>query len=167
MRCIFLFLLLAPLLAGAQTIYVVRHAEKETPPADADRMMRADPPLSAAGMKRAAALFDLLKSENITQVWSTPFKRTRATVQALADYRQLPVRDYAPRADSTEAMVKQLLQLNTGVVLIAGHSNTVDDIVNAFTGEQTIPGDLSESQYGDLFILRKKEGKYVLERSSF
>ena len=65
------------------------------------------------------------------------------------------------------ALIHRLAQLPSGTVLIAGHSNTVDDLVNGLTGEKTIPGDLDESRYGDLFILRKKDGKFVLEIASF
>lgn len=167
MRYTMLLLLLLPLLGSSQTIYVVRHAEKEAVAADADRMLRADPPLSAAGMARAQSLLEKIGADSISEVWSTPYQRTRATVQAVAEKWNRVVQSYSPRADSTAALIHRLAQLETGTVLIAGHSNTVDDLVNGFTGEKTIPGDLDESRYGDLFILRKKDGKFVLEIASF
>ena len=77
------------------------------------------------------------------------------------------VQSYSPRADSTDALLRRLARLPAGTVLIAGHSNTVDDLVNGLTGENSIPGDLDESRYGDLFILRKKDGKFILEIASF
>ncbi len=167
MRMIFLLFCLAAFSARAQTIYVVRHAEKQVVAADADQMMQRDPDLSEAGMQRAARLAELLKGTSMSAIYSTAYRRTRATVAKVAEQSGLEIQIYSPRPDSTQKLVEALRSLHTGTVLITGHSNTVDDIVNGITGEKSIPGDLDESEYDNLFVLRKEAGKWVFERRKF
>jgi len=158
------------LIAGtlsAQTIYVVRHGEKAVPAADATAKEKSDPPLSEAGLQRADRLALLLNQQPVTEIWSTPYIRTRATVAKLSERWQVPVQTYQPHPDSTRQMLRHVLQRADGVVVIAGHSNTVDDIVNSITGEASLPGDLDESEYDNLFVLRKEGGKFVLERRKY
>jgi hypothetical protein len=50
--------------------------------------------------------------------------------------------------------------------LIVGHSNTVDDIVNKLTGQNLLQ-DLPNSQYGDLFIVKKKGNNYSFSKARF
>jgi hypothetical protein len=52
-------------------------------------------------------------------------------------------------------------------MLIVGHSNTVDDIVNQLIGRTIIQGDLPETQYGDLFIVKKKGKKFIFKQQHF
>ncbi len=167
MRIVFLLLCLAACSAHAQTIYVVRHAEKQVVAADADQMMQRDPELSELGMQRAVRLAELLKAVPVSAIYSTPFRRTKATVAKVAEQSGLEVQIYSPRADSTRKLIENMRALNAGTILITGHSNTVDDIVNGITGESHIPGDLDESEYDNLFVLRKEAGKWIFERRKF
>lgn len=138
--------------------YIVRHAEK----APSDGMMTSDVPLSAEGEARAQALVDVLKNKKIQTIYATPYKRTRGTVQPLSTSMGVPVQTYDPRDTSFIHKVKSINQS----VLIAGHSNTVDDLVNGLTGKSLLK-DLPETQYGDLFIVKKKGGKYSLQQQRF
>jgi len=140
------------------TYYVVRHAEKET------ATMSGDVPLSAAGKQRAEALKDMLLDKHIQTIYSTNYLRTKSTAQPLADALHVPVKLYNP-ADT--GFVPRLKNANSGNVLIVGHSNTVDDIVNQLEGQKVIPGDLPESEYGDLFIVKRKGNKYSFEKMHF
>lgn len=153
--------------AGAQTIYVVRHGEKAVVAPDASMKEKSDPPLSEEGLQRAIRLAGILKGEKVSEIWSTPYQRTRLTVAKVAEQAGVAIQDYKPRPDSTNALIQRVTSLNEGVVVIAGHSNTVDDIVNAITGQNSIPGDLDESIYDNLFILRKENGKFVLETRKY
>jgi hypothetical protein len=88
-------------------------------------------------------------------------------VAKVAEQSGLEVQIYSPRTDSTKKLIESMRALNAGTVLITGHSNTVDDIVNGITGEGHIPGDLDESEYDNLFVLRKEGGKWIFERRKF
>ena|SRR5688572_12323246 len=136
--------------------FVVRHAEKET------NTMTSDVKLSDQGRQRAAALRVALADEKIQDVYSTNYIRTKSTVQPTADSKQLQVKTYQPM-DTT--FFKSLRETNRNT-LIAGHSNTVDDIVNQLLGTKQL-SDLPETQYGDLYIVTKKGKKFSLEVKKF
>lgn len=148
------------LLASCSTTnyYVVRHAEK----APSDGAMTSDVPLSAEGEKRAMALSGALHSKKIAHIYATPYKRTQGTAQHLSQVLGVPIQTYDPR----DASFVQKLKTQQKNILVVGHSNTVDDIVNGLTGESLLK-DLPETQYGDLFIVKKKGGKYSLQQKRF
>lgn len=143
--------------------YVVRHAEKAAPSAN----MTSDVPLSEAGSNRAQALRDSLQEQNINALWSSNTTRTRSTLQPYGSLSGLPVKVYPN--DSLDKYISQW-KSTRGNLLIAGHSNTVDNIVNGLMGQNTLT-DLLETQYGDLFIVHKKKGLFRtrlwLERKRF
>lgn len=126
------------------TIYVVRHAEKLTnDPAE------KDPALSPEGEQRVQALAKYLEKEKIAAVFSTNYKRTRSTVQPLAEKYKLTVQTYDPKDNA--ALKNQVLQNFTGkTVVIAGHSNTILDIVEAFGAEKPAT-EVPDSKYDHIF----------------
>ena len=136
--------------------FVVRHAEKET------NTMTSDVSLSDMGRQRADALRVVLADEKILDVYSTNYVRTKTTVQPTADAKQLQVQTYQPM---DTAFFKSLRDSKRNT-LIAGHSNTVDDMVNQLLGKKQM-SDLPETQYGDLFIVTKKGKKFSLEVKKF
>jgi 2,3-bisphosphoglycerate-dependent phosphoglycerate mutase len=136
--------------------FVVRHAEKEV------NTMTSDVSLSDAGRQRAGNLRTVLSEEKIIDVYSTNYVRTKATVQPTADSKLLKVQTYQPMDTAFFKSIREGKR-NT---LIAGHSNTVDDIVNQLLGKKQL-SDLPETQYGDLFIVTKKGKKFSLEVKKF
>ncbi len=144
------------------TFFVVRHAEKET------NTMTSDVALSDAGKQRAEALKELLKDKKIGTVYSTNYIRTKTTAQPLADAVGVTIQVYDPR-DTT--FIRRIVNTGNkdkeGNMLIVGHSNTVDDIVNALMGRRAVPGDLPETQYGDLFVVKKRGKKFTLDTKHF
>jgi 2,3-bisphosphoglycerate-dependent phosphoglycerate mutase len=138
----------------SQSYYIVRHAEKAT----AETNMNSDVSLTDAGQRRAEALKEILKKKKIGYVYSTNTIRTKSTVQPTADYFKLTIEIYGPMPDTTFITKIKALKKNT---VIVGHSNTVDDIVNKLCGEVKINGDLKETEYNDLFIVKKKGKRYV------
>ncbi len=120
-RFLLLFVAVAFLSCSTTTYYISRHAEKAG-------TMTSDAPLSSEGEKQALALRDYLKGKKIGTVYSTNFLCTKATAKPTADEYNLPVTIYS--ASASTALVDSLKAANKKNVLIIGHSNTVDDIVN-------------------------------------
>lgn len=116
--------------AGA-TFIVVRHAEK----VDASH----DPDVSPAGKARAQALAERLHGRDLVAIYATEFKRTGQTVAPTATAHGLPVTVYPAAQPAAELAAALKAAHPRGVVLIAGHSNTVPGIVAALCGCETIP----------------------------
>ncbi len=143
-------------LAAAQTVLIVRHAER----ADAARtepgsgaeprqeMMASDPELSTAGRARAEALASILKDAGVTEIFATEYKRTQQTAAPLA--KQLAVAVQTVPANDTAALVGRLKSAK-GNVLVVGHSNTVPDIIKGL-GIGT-PVAIAEADYDNLFVV--------------
>jgi len=159
-RLTFLLLIGCCLQACSSTSYfIVRHAEKETQNAN----MTSDVPLSADGKARAEALKDELKNKRVQHIYSTNTLRTKSTAQPLSEVIGVSIQTYDHRDTSFVSKIKALPK---GNVLIVGHSNTVDDLVNQFYPQAQLK-DLPDSQYGDLFIIKRKGQRYTLKRDHF
>lgn len=154
-----LFLLLLSASSCSSTYYIVRHAEKEAP----SQVMTSDVPLSAAGQERAEALKGVLQDKGIRRIYSTNYIRTRETARPLSGATGIAIETY----DVKDAGFINLLKaLEKGNTLIVGHSNTVDDLVNGLTGKQLLQ-DLPDTQYGDLFVVKKRGKNYRYEVKHF
>ena len=128
--------------------YIVRHAEKETQASN----MSSDVSLSAAGMERAEALKNILQDKKIQSIFSTNTIRTKSTAKPISDATGISIKVY----DSRDTLyVSRLKNISKGNILVVGHSNTVDDIINKLAGQNLLQ-DLPDSAYGDLFIVKKK-----------
>ncbi|MEI9945256.1 MAG: histidine phosphatase family protein [Chitinophagaceae bacterium] len=141
----------------SHTYYVVRHAER------ADVAGNNDPQISDKGKERAIAVKEIVAKKKIAYIYSTNTNRTKSTAQPTADYFKLPVTTYGPRPDSAFIASVKALKKN---VLIVGHSNTVDDVVNMLYGEKKVPADLSESEYNKLYIIKIKGKKMQFEEKA-
>jgi len=127
------------------TLILVRHAEKLIVPPE-----NKDPDLSLAGQARAQELVRMFSDSGIAVIYATQYKRTQQTVKPLADKLALAV----TRVDAKEtaALVKQIRSRNAGqVIFIAGHNNTVPEIIAAMGGPQ-LP-IIPETEYDNLYIL--------------
>lgn len=157
MKYFFLYVLIIFSSCKTTTYYIVRHAEKE-----AATSMVTDVPLTAAGRQRAMALKDSL-DRKVSHLFSTDFLRTRSTAEPLVVAGSRNLELYNPRDTS---FITRLKTMKSKGILVVGHSNTVDEIVNGLLGRKEL-NDLPETQYGDLFIVLKKHGNYVFSRSRF
>lgn len=134
------------------TVIAVRHAEKVDD--------SADPPLSAAGEGRARALVEVLESSPPDAIYASQYRRTQDTVAPAArrfglevriDPVERPIRDWARR------FAAELIERHAGeTVLIAGHSNTVPDLVAALC--QCEVEALEDSDYDRLFVVQRPDG---------
>jgi broad specificity phosphatase PhoE len=154
LRTIFVFVALVALGApsvraqaasGAPTIVIlVRHAEKAAEPAN-------DPPLTARGTERAAALSEALREAKVTAVYHTPTTRTRDTARPVAARfgltpQLIPLVPRAAQGDSIAAIVRR----HPGqTIVLVGHSNTIMPWLAALGGPAR--PDLCDHEYDGLF----------------
>jgi len=139
--------------ASAQTVYLVRHAEKAS---DTER----DPVLSEAGMARAEAVAALFADDMPDLVVVSPMQRTRLTAAPTIGASGAFV-TVSPLDGGVEAHVatirRGVLALpEDAVVLIVGHSNTVPLIARALGYE--IP-DMPECEYDRLIRIALGNGQ--------
>lgn len=129
------------------TFVLIRHAEKAS---DGTR----DPGLTSEGEARAERLKELFKNANVSAIYSSPYKRTRATVAALASSTSLEVKEYNPRGTD---FLKEIMKDHAGgVIIVSGHSNTTPSVANALLGEEKF-AQLDESEYSKIFIITVSE----------
>lgn len=138
----------APTDVATTTIYLTRHAEKAT---------GEDPPLLPAGKERARALADKLADRNITAIYATPYRRTRATAQPLADRLGLTIQEYAADGNFDDRVADWQDQHQGETILVVGHSNTVPYLVNALLKKDRY-GEIGEEEYGQLFRVVRRQG---------
>ena len=152
----------------SNTIYVVRHAEKASGIDMATMKPSTDPPLTIEGEERALALKQVLGSKNVKHIFSTNTLRTTSTAKPLKElYLGVPIQIYSSRPDSMDAFIQNIKTIKKGDVLIVGHSNTIDDLANKLAGTKVVPGDLNESIYDNLFILKRKGDKYIFTNGKY
>jgi len=127
-------------LAAAEhySIYLVRHAEKET--------SNKNPGLTPCGKVRAQHLARLLSQANISQVFSTRYQRTLQTANPLALQQKIPVQIYSSK--HLEQLVILLKQRSQNSIVV-GHSNTTVKMVELLTKQQVKP--LTETDFQQLY----------------
>jgi 2,3-bisphosphoglycerate-dependent phosphoglycerate mutase len=126
------------------TVILIRHAEKKIEPEN------PDPDLSPAGQARAMELTRVFSNSGIQATYATQYKRTQQTVAPLASRLQVPI--IAVDAKQSEEVVRRILSDHRGqTVFLAGHNNTVPEIINLLSGEKLplIP----ESEFDNLYIV--------------
>ena len=99
-----------------------------------------DPELTDIGKERADELARMLKDAGITHIWTTNFKRTRATAEPISARTRVKVEVYDP-AKLGEFATR--LKSIPGRHLVVGHSNTTPGLV------QALGGDPGSSDAGD------------------
>jgi broad specificity phosphatase PhoE len=163
----FLFSLL--LFSCTNTVYVVRHAEKANAGIDAATMQKTtDVPLTLEGEERALKLKEILGSKNVKHIYSTNTLRTTSTARPLKElYLGMPIHIYSSKPDSLDAFISGIKSIKKGDVLIVGHSNTIDDIANKLAGKTVVPGDLKDSEYDNLYMLKRKGNRYIFKGEKY
>jgi broad specificity phosphatase PhoE len=136
--------------AAAQSVFLVRHAERADTADGAPATMAADPDLSPAGRARAESLARMLK-----------YKRTRQTAAPLA--KLLRIEPTVVASKDAAGLARQVSSA-AGHVLVVGHSNTLPDLIKAL-GVQT-PVTIPDTDYDNFFIVTR-EGKPSLIRLHF
>ena len=134
--------------AHAQTIFIVRHAERTGEP---------DPPLNADGLRRAESLAKLLASANVRHFYSSDRLRARQTAApaAKAAGREVSV---IPQSDF-DALIRAIQSTATREesTLVVGHRATVPKIVRALGGGEITP--LESGEHNRLVVLTLLPGE--------
>ena len=126
------------------TVILVRHAEKNIEPDN------PDPDISPAGQVRAQEIARMLAGSGVQGIYATQYKRTQQTVAPLADRLNIPIT--AVDAKQSGEVVRRISTDHRGqTIFIAGHNNTVPELVNMLSGENVplIP----ESEFDNMFIV--------------
>lgn len=127
------------------SVFLVRHAETTASTREVE-----DPPLSEDGQARATALARLVSGAGVTHLFASEYARTQATLAPLAEGLSLEVEVIPAR--STDQQLAALRALPPGsVAVVAGHSNTVPDLVSALGGVAGEPIDHEE--YDRVFLV--------------
>jgi 2,3-bisphosphoglycerate-dependent phosphoglycerate mutase len=140
--------------AQKTTVWIVRHAEKDTSFAN-----RLNPDLTVVGMQRAKDLAAYLQKENIVKIFSTDTKRTKQT----ATYFNMPIEIYNPKNVATVLDFINLDKQDKSI-LIVGHSNTVLETIEALGAARPV-AQLSDDDYDYLFKVVLADGKPAQVRS--
>lgn len=143
LSCVLATLLGGPAPAGeVQTVYVLRHAEKQGG--------GRDPGLSERGAERARELEALLADAGVRAVFSTDYRRTRDTVGPLARAAGLEVQIYDPR--DLAGLVARLSGV-AGPSVVVGHSNTTGEVVGLLGGDPGPPIDDAD-EFDRLYVVQ-------------
>lgn len=134
-------------------VYLVRHAEKESE-------TEPNPDLSRAGRARAESLAVQLRDSGVNMIITSDLKRTIETAAPLADQRHIRPRIINIGA-SVDLHVKriadEILSHEGATILVVGHNNTVNRIIEQIGGEKI--GDLCTDEYANLIIVSLNKGK--------
>ncbi|MEP7064550.1 MAG: phosphoglycerate mutase family protein [Gemmatimonadota bacterium] len=137
------------------TIYVVRHAEKDTIP-------HVNPPLNAADRARAESLAVTLRNAGITVIVATQQLRTQQTAEPLAAALHItpisiPIDGTKPRehiqavADAVRSAAHE-----GAVVLVVDHQSTLPGIIQALGARR--PPTMCDVEFSNLYVLTRTVG---------
>ncbi len=136
------------------TVFLVRHAEKESEPKD-------DPPLKKEGVARSQELARVLSDAGVKTIITSQFARTKQTAEAFATKAGVAVTSITLKPnptngkliaeESTAEVVNKILERPGESVLVVGHSNSLPDVIKMLGGD-VVP-TIDEKKFDDLFIV--------------
>lgn len=138
-------------------LILVRHAETNN---DGSR----NPDLSQKGKERAKRLMHILANENISDIYASPYTRTRGTAQPLADKLNLKVKSYNPSEVTTVFDI--IADCKGKTVVIIGHSNTIPSIINLISRTDDYER-IDENDYSNIFTLHIKNNRVKIDKSTY
>ena len=136
------------------TVFLARHAEKETTPPE-------DPPLTEAGKERSQTLMRMLAGAGIKTIYTSQFLRTKQTAEPLAKQLGIEVTALQIKMDSKnprkvsdqsfDEVVAKVYEHAGESVLIIGHSNTLSEIIKRLGGD--LMPSIDDKEFDDLFVV--------------
>ena len=130
------------------TIIFVRHAEKMLD-------VEEDPSLSPAGQRRAAELSRQMVDADVVAgvdaLYATEYKRTRETVEPLAQALGLKINEYD--SDDTEQVLENILKAHKGkIIVVVGHSDTLPELIANLGASKNVP-PIAENEYDNIYLI--------------
>jgi phosphohistidine phosphatase SixA len=129
-------------------VFVLRHADRETDPAD---------DLTVAGRERADVLAKMLADSRVSVAYRSEFMRTRRTLEPLErKFSNLTVEEIRLGNMAADVYARKVVeavksQPANAVVVVVSHSDTVGPIVEGLGGEHIEP--ISSGEFDKLFVL--------------
>ena len=133
------------------TLYLVRHAEKQS-------IGSRDPALTEIGKNRSEQLAVWFQDKGIMEIWSSDYKRTRDTAKPLVTGLGLELSIYDPR--NLPGLVKKLRHQQQ-TALIVGHSNTTPELTRLLC--DCFIADMDESGYDRLIVVSVTDAETQVE----
>ena len=126
------------------TVILVRHAEKKIEPEN------PDPDLTPEGVTRAQEIARMFADAGVNTIYATQYKRTQQTVKLLADRIGVPIT--VMNSKQTDELASQIQTAHRGqTIFVAGHSNSVPEIVSVLSNEKI--SEIPDAEYDNLFIV--------------
>ena len=132
-----------------KAVYLFRHAEKQIIKGE------DNPELTRAGFSRSNVLAQAMADITSGLIYSSEYTRTQQTVAPLA--KQWSSDIIIKTAKDPEAQVEAALSNCNKHVIIAGHSNTIPNLISLFGVMEEIT--IEDNQYGDLYIIEWENAK--------
>ncbi len=131
------------------TMIFVRHAERAGPSEN-------DPGLTPAGQRRAVELARQLVDADVVAgidaIYSTATRRTKETVQPIAEALNLPINIYEV-AEDFEPIVDKMVRDHKGkIILVVGHSNTLPTMIADLGASKKVP-PIADDEYDNIYII--------------
>jgi phosphohistidine phosphatase SixA len=132
------------------TVYLLRHAERD------EASHPTDPTLSVAGQARAQKLSQLLANPAPAALFTTDFRRTRATLAPLAATTNVVPQVYDAAQPAALATLVRTQYVGKTVVIV-GHSNTVLPQIEALGAPRPV-AQIPDTEYDNLFKMTITDG---------
>ncbi len=149
--CSLVFPCILSLAGEPNLVYLVRHAEKVDESRDAD--------LSFRGFRRADNLRYFFQQIPLTTIYASQYKRTQKTVLPTAWDKRLEVA--VIDAGQSQQLVDQIRRQSGQTVLVAGHSNTIPELVCLMGGPELV---IRHGDYSDIILLIIHDDRCIIQR---
>jgi phosphohistidine phosphatase SixA len=137
-----LLLLFSARAQAEKAVFVVRHAEKQSPESSAPEV-----PLSQAGTARAERLAAMLRDAGVNAIYATETVRARDTAAPLSRAAGRPIQTYS----ALPSLADTLRADPAAVALVVGHSNTVPALLAALGVKEKVT--VTDPEYDNLFVV--------------
>jgi 8-oxo-dGTP diphosphatase len=142
-------------------IYLIRHAHAGSRSGwsgDDDRR-----PLSDRGRGEAKQIFELLRDQPITAIYSSPTARCTQTVEPLADEQGLPIQTTTVLYEGTDPddVIAFLLDRADENPPASSHGDVIPKVIRHLKAAGMRTSDPSDSSKGSVWVLDVEDGEVV------